>query len=449
MVIKMYDFKVENDLKSFDEFVLANRGSFLQCSDWTKVKKAWSPKFYSGFLNDERVLTCLVLVRNLPAAGKIWYISCGAVSDYTNEQLQNEFAQFLKGEMKKEKATCAIIDPLIPLRINDKDCEEGLNAHKLLTKCGYTLNKNIDTYTYKHPVQLFLKLRDENGGLIPKDKILKHCEKGVRYSVRIGKQRGLVEQTYSYKDVKENPVVMKDFMSVMHDTSDRNNFVERDADYCTNLFKVFKDNADITIVYYDKELDKNLENDRQQKRNELKIALETAPQKKITGIKQEIESIDKNTHSYTQRISETIEYPPNAKIPVAGGFTLRYAGVASCLFGGTRNIVRNNTRSSHYLNYLRICKSIDEGCDIHDLGYVLVKTPELTKDGTLGALKPTDNFVGISEFKKSFGADYYEFIGEYVLVANSYKYWLYSRLMPKAKKAKMKVVKAIRKTQEN
>ena len=143
-------------------------------------------------------------------------------------------------------------------------------------------------------------------------------------------------------------------------------------------------------------------------------------------------------------MEETKDYPDDAIIPVAGGFTLRYGGVASCLFGGTRNIIRNNTRSSHYLNYLRICKSIECGCDYHDLGYVLVDSPELNSDGTLGEMKPNKDFVGINEFKLSFGADYMEFIGEYVLVGNKLKYYLYSNLMPKAKKIKMKIVKMIR-----
>ncbi|MEG2051689.1 MAG: peptidoglycan bridge formation glycyltransferase FemA/FemB family protein [Oscillospiraceae bacterium] len=440
----MYEFKIENDLNAFDEFVVANGGSFLQCSKWPKVKEAWSPLFYSGFFGEERVLTCLVLVRKLPGAGSIWYISCGTISDYNNEELQQEFAKFIKAEMKREKATCAIIDPLIPLRINGKDCEEGLKAHSVLTKCGYELNSNIETYTYKHPVQMFLKLKDENGQSIPCDKILRHCEKGVRYSVRIGTQRGLTTQMYKYEDIENNSRLLQDFMSVMHDTSDRNNFVERDSEYCKNLMSAFKENTDITIVYYDKELDEQLENQRQIKKKDAIKALETAPEKKIRGLKDEIEAIDKNTHSYEARMAETTEYPPNAKIPVAGGLTLRYAGVGSCLFGGTRNIVRNNTRSSHYLNYLRICKSIEEGCDIHDLGYVLVKSPKLTKDGTLGPLEPAENFVGISEFKKSFGADYYEFIGEYILVSDKFKYWLYSGLMPKAKKVKMKIVKSMR-----
>lgn len=440
----MYTFTKEHDLKSFDEFVINNKGTFLQTSKWTQVKTAWESKFYSGFYEGKRVLSCLVLVRKLPLAGSIWYMSCGPVCDYNDKELQKEFSKFIKSEMKKDGATCAIIDPLIALRINGQNCDEGFQAHKMFRECGYKLNTNIETYTYKHPVQLFLNLKDDDGNEIPCDKILKKCEKGVRYSVRIGKQRGLVAHTYTYQDIKSNPIIIQDFMSVMHDTSDRNNFVERDADYCKHLIEVFKDETDITLVYYDKELDKQLEDERLDKRKQLVKSLETAPEKKVKGIKNDIEAIDNNTNSYNQRLKETNNYPSNAKIPVAGGLTLRFAGVSSCLFGGTRNIVRNNTRSSHYLNYLRICKSIELNGDVHDLGYVLVKTPELTEDGTLGILEPTDNFVGINNFKKSFGADYYEFIGEYVLVGKKFKYFLYSKLMPKVKKLKMKLVKVLR-----
>ena len=118
--------------------------------------------------------------------------------------------------------------------------------------------------------------------------------------------------------------------------------------------------------------------------------------------------------------------------------------MGSCLFGGTKNVIRNNTRSSHYLNYLRLCESIERGCDVHDLGYVIVHSPQLNADGTLGELVPTDNFKGIYDFKKSFSADYHEFIGEYVLVGNKMKYYAYAQLMPMAKKAKIKLIKKLR-----
>lgn len=441
----MYSFREETDLNAFDSFVDENLGSYLQCSRWAKVKKAWKSYFYCGFDGDKRVLSCLILERKLPVIGSVWYIPCGFVCDYENEQLIREFSEYLKGEMKKFGAVCAIQDPLIPLRIDGESCSEGAKAHKLLTNCGYVLNKDISTYTYKHPVQTYIHLRDEENRQIPADKILKGCEKGVRYSVRIGLQRGLDSKLYFYDDVKQNPQIMEDFMSVMHDTSDRNDFVERDGDYCMHLMEIFKDCSDITIVYYDKKKDRELQEERLKKRAELEEALLSAPQKKIKGIQNEIDAIDGNTKNYNIRLEETRNYDDDARIPVAGGFTLRYSGIASCLFGGTRNIIRNNTRSSHYLNYLRICRSIELGCTIHDLGYVLVESPEIQSDGTLGKMEPAPNFVGISEFKKSFGAKYYEFIGEYVLIGNKAKYFLYDKLMPKAKKIQMAIVRKIRK----
>lgn len=441
----MFQFKIENDKVAFDQFVLDNKGSYLQCSRWPLVKEAWGSILYSGFENENRVLTCMVLFRKMPGAGVIWYIPCGAVYDYKNIQLQKEFLDFIKKESKKSGATCLIIDPLIPLRISGETVDEGIENHNLFIENGFQLNTNIDSYTYKHPVQTFIHLLDEGGNQIPADKILKDCEKGVRYSVRIGTTRGLESKTYLYEDVEKNPQIMDEFMSVMEDTSNRNEFLQRNGDYIKFLMKIFADCCDITIVYYNKKTDCDLENERQSKKAELLAQLETAPEKKIKGIKNDIEAIDNNTKAFNTRMEETKDYPDDAIIPVAGGFTLRYAGVASCLFGGTKNIIRNNTRSSHYLNYLRICRSIETGCHIHDLGYVMVKDPEINSDGTLGKMEPRDNFVGINDFKMSFGAKYYEFIGEYIFVNNKLKYYFYNNLMPKVKHLTMRILRKIKK----
>lgn len=441
----MFQFIIETDKVAFDQFVLDNKGSYLQCSRWPLVKEAWDSVLYSGFSGEERVLTCMVLYRKMPGAGKVWYIPCGAVYDYKNTELQKEFLEFIKNESKKAGATCLIIDPLIPLRISGETVEDGIANHKIFIENDFQLNKNIDSYTYKHPVQTYIHLLDDDGKQIPADRILKDCEKGVRYSVRIGTTRGLEAKTYFYDDVEQNPAIMNEFMSVMEDTSNRNEFVQRNGDYIKYLMKVFNDCCDITIVYYNKKADCDLENERQNKKAELLTALETAPQKKIKGIQNDIEAIDNNTKAFNTRMEETKDYPDDAVIPVAGGFTLRYAGVASCLFGGTRNIIRNNTRSSHYLNYLRICRSIETGCHIHDLGYVMVKDPEINPDGTLGKMEPRDNFVGINDFKMSFGAKYYEFIGEYIFVNKKLNYYFYNNLMPRAKHLTMKVLRKIKK----
>ncbi len=439
----MYTFREETDMEAYDAFIEQNKGQYIQSSRWQKVKTTWKCRYYCGFEGDKRVLAILIMERSLPAAGKIWYGSGGPVCDYTNRTLLEEFTAFVKELVKKNGVTAFITDPPISLRINGETQPFGVQMHKTMLELGYQLNSSIENYTYKQPVQLFIPLKDGETQLAP-EKILKRCDKGVRYSIRLGTQRGLEAKTFTYEDIKNNPSIMDDFMGVMRDTSERDSFVERNGDYCTKLLREFDGFSDLKLVYYDKNLDRQLQQDRLKKKEEAIAQLEGAHEKKARQLNEIITSIDKQTEHFEKRIKEADEFTSDDRICVAGGLSIYYAGMGSCLFGGTRNVIRNNTRSSHYLNYLRLCESINRGCDIHDLGYVIVKSPDLNDDGSLGELVPADNFKGIYDFKKSFSADYHEFIGEYVIVGNKVKYFAYASLMPKAKKAKIKAIKLLR-----
>lgn len=440
----MFTFKEETDLKAYDKFIEENGGQYIQCSRWQQVKTTWKCRYFCGFDGEKRVLAILVMERKLPAAGKIWYGSGGAVCDYSNKELLSAFTEFIKKEIKRNGVTAFIFDPSISLRIDGTAQEYGKEIHKSLLSLGYKLNSNIENYTYKQPVQLFIPLKDENGNTIAADKILKKCDKGVRYSIRIGEQRGLVAASYTYEDIEKNPKIMDDFMGVMRDTSERDNFVERNGDYCTKLLKQFQGVSDLKLVYYDKELDKKLQAERLKKKEDALSQMATAHEKKQRQLQEIITSVDKQTEHFEKRIKEADEFTSENRICVAGGLSIYYAGMGSCLFGGTRNVIRNNTRSSHYLNYLRLCESVNRGMSVHDLGYVIVKTPQLDSDGALGQLIPQDNFKGIYDFKKSFSANYHEFIGEYVLVGDKAKYFAYAKLMPMAKKAKISLIKKLR-----
>lgn len=440
----MYTFKEEADLAAYDKFVEENGGWYIQCSRWQNVKTTWKCRYICGFEGEKRVLAILVMERILPAAGKIWYGSNGPVCDLNNTELLSEFTAFMKEQIKENGVTAFITDPPVSLRINKQPQEYGAKMHKTLTDLGYVLNTNIANYTYKQPVQLFIPLKDENGNSLVPEKILKRCDKGVRYSIRLGVQRGLEAKTYTYKDIEKDPSIMEDFMGVMRDTSERDNFVERNGDYDLKLLKEFDGYSDLKLVYYDKNLDRKLQQERLLKKEEALSQLEGAHEKKARQLKEIIDSVDKQTEHFEKRIAEAEQFTKEDRICLAGGLSIYYAGMGSCLFGGTRNVIRNNTRSSHYLNYLRMCESIKRGCSVHDLGYVIVNSPSLEPDGSLGALEPADNFKGIYDFKKSFSADYHEFIGEYVLIGNKAKYFAYAKLMPTAKKAKIKLIKVLR-----
>ena len=442
----MYIFKSETDLEAFEEFVLRNGGIYMQSAKWAQVKTAWKSYFYSGFNEEnERVLTALILERHIPGGGKIWYSPAGAVCDYKNEKLISEFAAYIKKEMKKYRATALFFDPCVELRRNGEYVEDGKVLHKVLTGCGFELNTDASKCLYKSPVQLITELRDKDSNAYTPEQLLKTFEKGVRYSIRIGEQRGLFEKVYDIDDVEKNPQIMEDFLRVMRDTSDRNDFVERGGDYCKHLMKVFgKDGMDIMLVYYDREKDKELQSERMKRKQELEKALPDAPQKKIRGIKEEIESIDRQTEHFEERMRES-ESEGRDQICVAGGMTVHYGDMSSCLFGGARNLLRNNLRSSHFFNYKRLCRSISLKNNWHDLGYVLLKNVPPTEEGYLGPCVPNEEFEGISAFKKSFGADYIEYVGEYVLVSDKLMYFSYNHLIKLAKTVQGKLYRLTKK----
>ena len=63
----------------------------------------------------------------------------------------------------------------------------------------------------------------------------------------------------------------------------------------------------------------------------------------------------------------------------------------------------------------------------------------------LGEFKVREDFVGIRDFKASFNSDLIEFIGEYALVNNNFKFKLYNDFVPKARKLKIKIARKLRK----
>ena len=441
-----YTFETENDMNAFEAFVLNNGGIYMQSEKWSRVKLEWNSRFYSGFSEDgTRVLTALIMERSIPGAGKIWYCPAGAVCDHKNRELFSAFSEFMKKEQKKNGITALFYDPLIELRVNGEEKEEGKAAHRLFTENGFTLNSDASNCLYKSPVQLITRLTSPEGKRYTASELLKTFEKGVRYSVRVGEGRGLTEKIYTIKDIENDPRIMEDFLAVMRDTSERSDFVERGGDYCKRLMEVFGEKGlDMMLIYYDKKKDIEIQNEKLKRRQELLLSLETAPEKKKRGITEEIDSIDKGTVHFEERMKET-EGSDEDVICVSGGMTLHYNGMSSCLFGGSKNLLRNNLRASHFFNFRRICHSIDKGNNFHDLGYVLLEKTPPAEDGSLGVCKAKADFEGILSFKKSFGSDYIEYIGEYVLVSNKALFFSYTHLLQKARNVQSVVNRVVRK----
>ena len=50
--------------------------------------------------------------------------------------------------------------------------------------------------------------------------------------------------------------------------------------------------------------------------------------------------------------------------------------------------------------------------------------------GTIGDLSPNNPRLGLHEFKKKFGGDYVEFLGEFDYIINHFMYFVFTKLVP-------------------
>ena len=105
--------------------------------------------------------------------------------------------------------------------------------------------------------------------------------------------------------------------------------------------------------------------------------------------------------------------------------TVKYGNKVWTIHGGNSNVLRE--LNSNYLLYYQIIQ------DAYKEGYKIVDF-----FGTSGIANPdkSDPIFGIHSFKKRFGGEYTEFIGEFDLITNKFMYFLYKNLIPIYRKIK-------------
>ena len=119
---------------------------------------------------------------------------------------------------------------------------------------------------------------------------------------------------------------------------------------------------------------------------------------------------------------------------------IEYADKAWVLYAGNHNIL-----SETYVNYNTYFEHIkyahEKGIKIYD------------QFGTIGDLRKDNPRLGLHEFKKKFGGDYIEFIGEWDYVIKPIMYFTFTKLVPiyrkiVRKKSEKELKNEIRETNE-
>lgn len=411
----MYKFYIEKNLDKFDKFVLDNNGSVFQTSKGDKQKTAWNGIYIMAEDKaNNSVLSCLLLVRPVAKFMKMGYIPLGFFCDYSNTKLVEEALTYIKKLTKKEHIGLCFIDPTVVLAKNDELDEVGVAALKIFESSSLKRTKNRRPYIQPDTTYI-INLADEKGNTKSLDEITKHFEKGLKYSIRTSPERGLKYETFLYSDVKDNPIIMEEFMNIMNETMTRLEASTRSYNYFLNMLKNFEPYARLNMVYYDAKEDKR-------KMDEYQTRLSNLDSNDKKNNK-EISELNSKIEGYNKRIVElknsNIDPFANDKLYLAGGLTVVFGNNAICLYGGSKNILRNSTRSSHYLNYKRVEDSINHKCIGHDLSRIHLKYKN-----------ERDKDYGLYLFKRSFNADEIKYIGEFAIINSRFMYFLFTKMLP-------------------
>lgn len=413
--------KLKNiEKEKFDDFVKNHKtkSHFLQSLSWgefAKVKKNLTP-YYLGLTtdDDEIVAATLLLEKKIPMNMCYFYAPRGFVVDYKNKELVRTMTKKITEFAKSKKAIFVKIDPDLikqstnyqDITVQNKDYEE---IFETLKSCGFKhqgFTKNFETmqprYTFR--IDLTQSLED----------IEAHFSKTTKQ--RIAKSLKLdTEVTIGTKDD------LKEFYHLMTLTESRKDFISYNEDYYETLYEIFNgnENSKATLflgkVHFNKTI-KALEKNLKIINDQISILpidnLSKSAKNKLKELTNQKQNITKDIEKYKEYKKEY-----GNDITLSAHMIIEYGDKAWVLYAGNHNdLSETYVNYNTYYEHIKYCK--EKGIKIYD------------QFGTIGDLSKTNPRLGLHEFKKKFGGDYVEFIGEWDYILNPFMYFVFTKLVP-------------------
>ncbi len=414
--------KLKNiEKEKFDEYIKNHptKSHFLQSSSWgefCKVKKNLTP-YYLGLVNeeDELVGATLLLQKHLPMNYCYFYAPRGFVIDYNKKEILKTMTSKIVEFAKSKKAIFVKIDPdLIYKSYNYLNEENELNNNideifKSLKELGWKhlgFTKNFETmqprYTFRIDLTQDLEKIEEHFSKTTKQRIAKSLK--LETEVEIGTK----------KDIKE-------FYNLMMLTESRKDFVSYNEDYYETLYEIFNGskNSKATLFLGKINFNKTIQAlEKQLKRINDQISimpidnLSKSAKSKLTELQKQRKNIAEEIEKYK---SYRTKY--GTSVTLSAHMIIEYGDKAWVLYAGNHNdLSETYVNYNTYYEHIKYCK--EKGIKVYD------------QFGTIGDLSKDNPRLGLHEFKKKFGGDYIEFLGEFDYVTNKLMYFVFTKLVP-------------------
>ena len=404
--IKENDF---NDIsKNFDNV------TFHQTSNWATLKAytGWKP-LYLGLKDNEIKAVGLFLLKKMPLLNSyIAYCPRGYLMDYTNIKLLKQFNNLLIPYLKKEKVFELIIDPYVLLNQRDIDgniIEDGFDNHYIvdtLKEIGYRHTGFNLNYENLQPRFLFrLNIKDKTV-----DEIINGFKKEA-------KRRANKKDFFAInvRELKENEV--ETFKDLMNMTSKRRGFVDRSLGYYKQMYNALNENKILRYMVAEIDVDKCRANAQNEidKFEARVVKLRQHEENNKGRIKEELVTINSNKKIIEQL--DKLEKERGKIVPLSTVCLMSYGKEAIMLLAGNDEeyLQHFNTSNIIVAELIKLCKK--EGYEYYNFY------------GITGNFDPNNEAYGLYSYKKQYGGEVIELIGQFEYIINPFMKKMYDLML--------------------
>lgn len=380
--------------EDYSEFVVNHEMShFLKSYEWGQacIHRGLIPH-YVGVKNEGKlVATALLLENRLPFGFSYFYIPRGFTINYKDYELIDFFTKKIAEYTKKRKSIFFKIDPDIFLHKIDKDAkviigeENNYELVSFFNKIGYKREKLNLYFENMQPRFTFRVNLDK-----PIDEIRNNYSKSVKRFIKQADKYNVSVKKGTKRDIV-------DFVRLMKLTEKRQGFFSHEYDFYEKLYNIFEESKSISIMIAKVDIP-----------NMCKIIDEEI---KLCENKEKKEKLIERKKLYEQ-------LSKNNKNPVISSYvTINYGNKGWYLYGANdmdfKDTLANYKLFDYQIEYLNKL-----GVKIFD------------EFGTVGNPNTKKSVVGLHEFKKKFGGEYTEFIGEFTYVTNYFMTFIFKNFIP-------------------
>lgn len=397
-------------------FALSNKYiSIYQLPEWGDLKAGtdWNSHLLGLYDSNNLVGATLLLEKKGPMNQSLFYAPRGFLIDVNNSELLTKFTNEIKKYVKKHHGFMLKVDPNVIYATYDENGnnknivgEKSLNNFKNLKYKHYGFTKNFETmqprYTFRIDLEQSLEEIEEHFSKTTKQRIAK-AEK-LDTEVTIGNK----------SDIHE-------FYHLMTLTESRKDFISYNEDYYETLYEIFNGNASSKATLFLGKINFNktikaLEKNLKDINNQISILpidnLSKSAKAKLNELTKQKDNIVKDIEKYTECKKDY-----GNELTLSAHMIIEYGDKAWVLYAGNHNILSETyVNYSTYFEHIKYCK--EKGIKIYD------------QFGTIGDLSKDNPRLGLHEFKKKFGGDYIEFIGEWDYITNPLMYFVFTKLVP-------------------